>query len=185
MIISSFAVIPFGFFDYLSQPGYWHPQTLFSIPVGIEGIVFGFTIGGIAAVIFNENIHLETYQRTKLKLLSSIIIPLCILLVSFVLYAVFGINMMISLPIGMTSGILLLIILRPKLRKVILFSALYFGLLYLFLFTFWLQLFPQAVSWWNLNIYSGVTILGVPFGEVLFGFLYGGLWGPLYHLFTS
>ena len=53
MLIMSLAVLPFAFFDYFSQPSYWHPETLFSIPVGIEGLLFGFSFGGVASVIYS------------------------------------------------------------------------------------------------------------------------------------
>ena len=67
IFLSSIVLIPLGFFDYLSQPNYWHPPTFFSLPVGIEGIVFGFSIGGIASVLYEEitNKHLKKFRKKK------------------------------------------------------------------------------------------------------------------------
>lgn len=71
-------------------------------------------------------------------------------------------------------------IIRPDLVKTLLFSGLYFGLLYFLILSVWLMIFPQAQEWWNFKIYGGITVLNVPLGEVLFGFLFAGFWGTLY-----
>src|SRR5450432_1753524 len=93
-----------------------------------------------------------------------------VLIVSIGLNVLFDINIMISLPIGLLTGCLLIMIIRPDLVKTLLFSGLYFGLLYFLIFSVWLMIFPQAQEWWNLKIYGGITVFNVPLGEVLFGF---------------
>ena len=179
MLVMSFAVIPFAFFDYFSQPGYWHPSTFFSIPVGIEGVLFGFSFGGVASVLYSARTNKQrpikhTIDKRNIGALSSVLV------ISVGLWLLLDVNMMISLPIGLLAGCLLIVAIKPALTKTLLYSGLYFGLLYSFVISIWLLLFPQAQQWWNLRIYGDITVFNVPLGEVLFGFLFSAFWGVLY-----
>lgn len=177
MLVMSFAVIPFAFFDYFSQPSYWHPQTFLSIPVGIEGVLFGFSFGGVAAVLYSTKYK----QAGKFNIDTRRIAALSpVLIISIGLWLLFDLNMMITLPLGLFSGCLVIILMKPHLIKNILYSGLYFGLLYSLVLSIWLQLFPQAQEWWDLRIYGDITVLNVPLGEVLFGFLFSAFWSAAY-----
>jgi len=177
MLIMSFAVIPFAFFDYFSQPSYWHPQTFLSIPVGIEGLIFGFSFGGIAAVLYSN----QSKQAAKFNIDTKKIIALSpVLIISIGLWSLFDINMMIALPIGLLSGCFVIMLMKPRLIKNILYSGLYFGLLYSFVLSIWLLLFPQAQCWWDLRVYGNIAVFNVPLGEVLFGFLFSAFWSAAY-----
>jgi len=180
MLIMSFAVIPFAFFDYFSQPGYWHPKTFFSIPVGIEGILFGFSFGGVAAVLYSAKTNKHSRQARHIVNLRNIVALSPVLIISVGLYFLFDINMMISLPLGLLIGCLIIITMRPDLAKRLLYSGIYFGVLYFFVLSAWLLLFPKAQEWWDLKIYGGITVFNVPLGEVLFGFLFSAFWSVLY-----
>ena len=176
MLIMSFTVILFAFFDYFSQPAYWHPQRLFSIPVGIESILFGFAFGGVAAVIYPAQTTSQKQSIDIKKLLA--LSP--VLLISVGLWWVSRINIMITLPLGLLAGCLLIITMRPGLTKIVLYSGLYFGLLYPVILYLWFLLFPTTQQWWNLKIYDNITVFTIPLGEVLFGFVFGGFWGAAY-----
>ena len=180
MLIMSFAVIPFAFFDYFSQPSYWHPSTFFSLPVGIEGVLFGFAFGGVAAVIHSDGVNNKGLPVKEVIDRRNILALVPVLIISIGLYSLFGVNMMISLPLGLAAGCLIIVTLRPDLLKKLLYSGLSFGVLYVFLLAGWLLLFPKAQAWWDLRIYGDITIFNVPFGEVLFGFLFSAFWGTLY-----
>ncbi|MFI5185582.1 MAG: hypothetical protein ACHQF0_02590 [Chitinophagales bacterium] len=132
MLIMSVAVIPFAFFDYFSQPGYWHPQTFFPIPVGIEGILFGFSFGGVASVLYSIRKNKHNRKIKAIIDLRNIAWLSPVLVISIGLHFLFDINMMISLPFGLLTGCLVIVIMRPDLAKTLFFSGLYFGLLYLF-----------------------------------------------------
>jgi hypothetical protein len=184
MLTMSLAVLPFAFFDYYSQPSYWHPQTLFSMPVGIEGILFGFSFGGVAAVIYpaEEDKRSETINIIDLKNVFTLI-P--VLVISLGLHLFINVNMMISLPVALFTGCILIAWLKPALRRRLLYSGCFWGLLYMAILFAWLLLFPSAQAWWQLGIYGNVTVLNVPLGEVLFGFLFGAFWGVVYEfIFT-
>ena len=181
----SCAVILFSFFDYYSRPGYWHPPTFFSLPVGIEDILFGFAFGGAASVLYpaKTNKHDGSIKRTVDVRNMATLSP--VLIISIGLFVLFGINIMISLPVGLLTGCLLIIAIRPDLAKRLLYSVSYFGLLYLFILLLWFWLFPQAQQWWNLKIYGNITVFNVPLGEVLFGFLFGAFWSAFYEFISG
>ncbi len=180
MLIMSLAVIPFAFFDYFSQPAYWHPPTFFSIPVGIEGVLFGFSFGGVASALYSFLANKRNGIVKRVVNVRNVLIITMVLVISLGLFFMLGINMMISLLVGLLTGCFLIVTIRPDLTKPLLYSGLYFGLLYLLILSLWLQIFPRAIDWWNLKVYGDVTILRVPLGEVLFGFLFGSFWSVLY-----
>ena len=185
MLIMSSAVILFSFFDYYSRPGYWHPTTFFSLPVGIEDILFGFAFGGVASVLYpvkrikHQGPVKSTVDVRNMAALSPVLI------ISIGLFVLFGINIMVSLPVGLLTGCLLIVAIRPDLTKRLLYSGTWFGLLYLFILLLWFSLFPQAHQWWNLRIYGNITVFNVPLGEVLFGFIFGAFWGTAYEFIFS
>ncbi|HET6995753.1 MAG TPA: hypothetical protein VFI06_12260, partial [Chitinophagaceae bacterium] len=142
MLTMSLAVLPFAFFDYYSQPSYWHPQTLFSMPVGIEGILFGFSFGGVASVLYparedGRNEKANTIDVRNVLALSSVLV------ISLGLYLLINLNMMISLPVGLFTGCILIAWLRPGLQRRLLYSGCFWGLLYVSVLFAWLLLFPS------------------------------------------
>ena len=62
-----------------------------------------------------------------------------------------------------------MIILRHDLAMPMLLSGIYFGLFYTGVIIIWFNMFPDVLSWWNLDIFGGITIFHVPLGEILFG----------------
>ena len=185
MIILSFAVIPFAFFDYFSQPAYWHPETLLSIPVGIEGVLFGFSFGGVTAVLYSDKTIRPAMSSNRVIDGRNVVALSPVLIIAMGLWFLFDVNMMICLPLGLLAGCIIIMAFRQDLIKNVLFSGLYFGLLYSFVLSIWLLLFPQAQQWWHLKIYGELTFFNVPFGEVLFGFLFSGFWGAAYEFVLS
>jgi hypothetical protein len=180
MLAMSIVVIPFAFFDYFSQPAYWQPETMLDIPVGIEGVLFGFSFGGVAAVIFNaKDAKHSGYYKTSFSFRNMLSL-LPVMLISIGIWAMFGVNMMITLPVGLLAGWVIIIYFRHDLARRLLLSSLYFGILYSLVLSFWLVLFPAAQQWWNLSVYGGIAVNEVPLGEVLFGFLFGGFWNAGY-----
>jgi len=182
MIFLSLISVPLGIFDYLSQPSYWHPPTFFSLPVGIEGYVLGFCIGGIGGVIYEERAQKQLRKKkvNRTATIYHLLIPLSVVAVSFGLYLGFRLNMMQSLPLALMLGAILITVFRRDLTRPVLFSGLMFGTFYFIVLFIWLLFFPAARTWWNLAIYGNLTVLGVPLGEVIFGFVYGAFWGPVY-----
>lgn len=182
IIISSIAIMPTIIYVYYAEPSYWHPPKFFSLSIGIEDAIGGFCLGGIGGVLYEElsRKRLKKIRETvKIKLLHWLI-PLVVLIISFGLFFLFSINIMITLFFALCTGVVLLVMTRHDLTKPALLSGVYFSTLYVLILSTWFYLFPHALSWWNLDVFWGVTLIDVPLGEALFGFLYGAFWGPLY-----
>src|SRR3989338_5681864 len=178
MIITSLVILPLGIFDYLSQPNNWNPPTLFNLPIGINGIIFGFSIGGIGAVLYDEISQKHLVGQRKRKL-TYWFVPI-IMLVIGLSGPIFQINIMASLLLAMLIGLVLITLLRRDLLVAEIFSGIYFGVFYFLLMTIFSNFFPEVRGWWNLEVFNGMSLANVAIGEVLFGFLYGALWGVLY-----
>src|ERR1700733_5095884 len=117
MIVMSCAVLLFSFFNYYSRPGYWHPPTLFSLRVDIEDILFGFAFGGIASVLYPFRINKRSGPIKPFVRLKNLTALSPVLIVSLGLFLLFNINIMITLPIGLLIGSLIIVIIRPDLGK--------------------------------------------------------------------
>jgi hypothetical protein len=117
MLIMSCAVILFAFFDYYSEPGYWHPQTFFSLRVGIEDILFGFSFGGVASALYPVKTNKHNGPRKRAVEIRNMAALSHVLVISLGLYFIFDVNIMISLPIGLLTGCLLIVIIKPGLAK--------------------------------------------------------------------
>jgi len=184
ILFASLVVLPGGFLAYLSTPSYYNPPTFFSIPEGlsIEALLLGFGIGGIGAVLYEEiaNKRLRKLKKHSPTVSLRILVPAGVVATILGLYYAAGLNMMVSLPITLVLGTGVITLIRRDLAKPALLSGLYFGLLYFCIFIIWLSMFPTARGWWNLAIYGGHTVLGVPLGEVTFGFSFGAFWGVVY-----
>lgn len=175
---------PFGFSGSLFIPEYWDPITLFDLAnkakFTIEGILFCFSFGGIAAVIF------EVFFRKKLVKIKSdhkthILPYFSFIIMIIVLEFIFPDKSIYNASI---APILLAIFIGIKRRDLItqmLFGGIAFTLLYLLFFIIFNAIFPGYVeNVYTLNNLLGINILGTPIEEFIFAFAAGGCWSAFY-----
>lgn len=182
MLVMSLLAAPLGLFDFWFVPSYWQPITLFHLPVGLEGILYSFSIGGIAAVLYGEIArrtprHIHNWHRR-----SSAFVLLLTLVVFLVLKNASVPNPMIALYVALLVGIAAILYLRKDLVRGTLIGGLAFGALYFCLIRLWITIFPAAKAWFLLEGLPKTYILGVPFWEVLFGIIFAAYWGNMYEL---
>ncbi len=158
---------------------YWQPELLIKFPVGgLEDILFGFAIGGIAAVAY-EAIFVNRIclcERKKLKKEWFFLVFAIILGVTMIgLNNLFGINSIYASSLGMiVAGVIMLYF-----RRDLILNALGSGILVaLVMFTVYIIpqiLFPGAHQWmaqiWKLyGTRQGILLFGhVPLTEMLWG----------------
>lgn len=184
MLIMSLCAMPLAFFDLVFVPTYWQPVTLWNIPIGVEGFLFSFSVGGIAAVIYAELTKRKPQRipRKKYSAWRAFCVPV-LTLVSFILSFVLGIpNPEIAGYIGITVGIISTLYLRPDLARNIPYGMLAFGIVYFVSLKMWVMLFPDVESWFTTEYMPKLFVWGVPGWEALFGFFFGAFWGNLYEL---
>lgn len=185
MVTMSLLATPLGLFDFWFVPKYWKPTTLLHLPVGLEGIIYSFCIGGITAVLFAELSQKRLRHVHKWHKVGSLFVLAITVLVFLVLNYGGAPNPMIALYIGLLAGIACTLYLRKDLVRPTLVGALAFGVLYLCLLKLWISMFPDVKTWFMLQGLPKTFIFGVPLWEALFGLIFAAYWGNLYELLFS
>ena len=188
MLIMSLVVAPMGpLSEIFYLRDYWQPQLFNGWLIGIEDLLFGFAIGGIAAVIYEELFgkkYLSRHLSAHPKWMFGV--------------AVFGVIWMYvgSMVLGFNSiyvsilGFLIIgasiLFTRHDLLKDALFSGLLMGGLMLFFYFVFGYFFDGIIQkWWLLKNISGIIIFGAPLEELMWGFGWGFVAGPAYEFING
>ncbi len=190
MLWSSLIAAPFGLTEPLFVPEYWSPPSLFDLAMrtgfDIESIIFCFSIGGIAAVLYEllfkrYHVKMTTAQQYcshhRYHLLALASGPLV-----FIVLALFTEwNHIYCAAIALFVGAASASVCRPDLKKKIIAGGFLFLGLYTVFFILLTQLYPGIVEQvWNLDALSGLLFLGIPLEEFMFAFTFGMYWSSIY-----
>ncbi len=97
------------------------------------------------------------------------------------LYGLTTLNPIYSATIAMLVGAVAAMLCRPDLTRQILIGGLLFLGLYTLFFGAMILSYPGMVTEvWNLQVISGILVLGIPLEELLFAFTFGMLWSSMY-----
>ena len=168
---------------------YWEPQIFNGWHVGIEDVLFGFSIAGISAVIYEEIFGKRFAKRKNRKHHWSWFCLPCLALFALIFnvpFFVYGINSIYASIIAFLSLALLMLYFRRDL----LFDSIMSGFLvggFMFAgYLIFLSVFPDAISsWWKLHNISGVFVHNIPIEELLWAFSWGMVGGPMYEFFAG
>lgn len=191
MFLLSFLVMlagPISEFWYLKD--YWQPYYIFNLPIGgVEDLMFGFAIGGIAAVIF-ETFFLKVVCYCEAKKYHRewffVVFILIIFISMIVLDNLLKLNSIFASAIGMIIAGLTIIISRRDLIPNAVFSGLLVALTMFAVYSIPLFLFPTThiylqKAWLLYNTNFGLLLFGhIPATEILWGFSWGFAWGAIY-----
>lgn len=192
LITASFG--PISEFWYFAD--YWQPKLAFPLPVlgGLEDIIFGFSIGGIASFIY-ESLFIKKICLSKSPKLKKEWFLLIFFLVEglsmIVLNNFLKINSIFASSLGMVIVAAVMLSLRRDLIVNAFFSALFLALTMFLIYYLGQIFFPDAHLWmtriWKLyGRPEGVLILEhVPATEMLWGFSWGLVWGPMYEFLVG
>ena len=185
MLFSSLLSAPLGLTEIFFIPWYWNPKTLFNLVPGIESILFAFSVGGIAAVLYEIilNKHLRKAKDKRIETKKHYYTLICVCLVLFFLFSIiFKKDIMYSAIISMFLGAITIILTRSDLTKKTVIGGILFLMTYFVLFfimnTFILTDFVAKT--WNFEHLIGITMLGIPIEELLWAWSFGSLWAPIY-----
>lgn len=193
MLWASLFTMPFGLTEPFFVPEYWNPPSLFDLAAktgfDIESFIFAFTIGGIAAVLYelffmakHKKIPKDFEKKHKLHRLA-LLSPF----ITFFLLELFtNLNPIYSAIIALFVGGISAVLCRLDLKN----KALFGGFIFLvFYFLFFLVLNLISPGWiqgvWNLKAISGILFLGIPIEELLFAFALGIMWSGVYEHFKE
>lgn len=188
-----FMSILFGFGGIISQithlKDWWRPLTLTKTPIGIEDFIIGFSIGGIASIIYAELYHRKIKMKrlgskekdSKYYFLGNLFLASFAIVFLMIFYGL-GANSFYSAVIAYLIGIFTIYWFRKDLVADSLVSGIIVLLLGSTIYYFLFMLYPDFIQkFWYLpqNWYSGM-FLGIPIGEYIWFFLTGAFIGPLY-----
>ena len=182
MVWAGFLGLPFGLIELFFVPNYWNPLSLFGLMerygFGIEGFIYAFSIGGIAAVVYE---FLEKRRVQKISRRHHLAAFCFFLAIFFTLELVFPGKPMLNLAAAFVGGSLWIAVARPDLIKQILSSGAAFGILYFLVLCFINFLFNDFVSiFYTPQIFNNFKFLGVPIEEILGAVAGGAFWSVLY-----
>lgn len=177
-------------FVYTSD--WWYPLTITNTLVGIEDFIFGFSVGGIASVIYEEVFK----KRVRIRKINKkkefqedknfFLVCLSLLVIFFLSFYFLKINSFYSSIFAFTIP---LIYMWLK-RKDLILDSLASGFL-LMLVSFLAFIIPEFITpgWvqsaWYLENLSGIIILKAPLEDIIWFFLAGAFIGPLYEFWKE
>lgn len=168
---------------------WWKPLTITNTIVGIEDFIFGFVIGGIAAVIYEE-IFKKRIRKRKLKdekkdilfFIFALILPILF----YSSFYLFKFNTLISSIIGLGIPTLIIYIRRKDLIIDSLASGFLLLIIAVIVYTILEFLTPGWVlAFWYFKDIPNIVILNVPLNDFIWYILAGIFIGPLYEFWQE
>ena len=186
-----FISIPVGIFGLIFSFPYnldwWQPLTFTSTIVGIEDLIFSFSLAGIAAVLYEQvyrkKIKLKFFSKSKInrKKLHLYYFFISGVVLFYFLFFVLKINTFLSTVFMFSIFIALILARRPDLIKDSLFSSLLLVLFMVVIF-FVIEIISPGVvqEFWHFPNTPEQFFLGIPIDDFIFYLLFGAVIGPLY-----
>ena len=166
---------------------YWTPLTVTNTPVGIEDFLFGFTVGGIAAVIyeifFKKKVKIKKAKKNK-KMKRDRTLSFMLFLVAILFFGSFFFLRMNSFWASVIAFMIPLIIIYVK-RVDLIKSSIISGILSVLVafIVFWAVdlITPGWIesAWHFVNIPKTI-ILRAPLEDLIWALFAGAFIGPLY-----
>ena len=188
MLLMSVLIAPLGPLSELFYlRDYWQPQIFTGWVIGIEDLLFAFSIGGIAGVAY-EVFFGKRYAKRHLHKRSYFMLGIVVFGVLWMIFGnlVLGFNSIYVSTAGFLLIGLAMLVVRHDLLRDALISGLLVGVL---MFIFYLLFIPLHTGiiqeWWLLDNLSGVLIFGVPLEELMWGFGWGFVAGPVYEFING
>ena len=188
--IIAFLVEPFLLLDYWSPKYLLHHWFFNGYQMGsLEDFLYGFFLGGIAAVIYEEVFGKRFIKRRDRRYSWRwFTIPFFVIGIPLFLFPIltFKINSMYAAFISICFCVAFSIYFRRDLLIDSLASGLLMGSIYLAIILLFSALFPGILNaQWKLQNLSGIFILGIPIEEPAHAFALGALLGPFYEFFAG
>jgi len=186
---ASIFTAPFGLTEPLFVPEYWSPPSLFNLNAttgfDVESLIFCFGIGGVGAVLSNvvsgavlspvpPRERASPRHRYHLGALAA---PFML----FPLLYFFPWNPIYPAIVSMIFGAIATLLCRPDLLRKTWIGGVLFLVYYSVLLMGLEWTAPGYIDRvWNLDVLSGVFVVGLPLEELLFALAFGFYWSGVY-----
>ena len=163
---------------------WWRPITFRNTIIGIEDLLFGFGIGGIAAVVYEEIFKQKLRKIRGKKCLTLFQVTSFIgvsILLGVICFYYFELNSFISSILSMFIPTLVIWYLRKDLIVDSVFTAFILLIITFVGFGFMNLIDPGFIyKWWLFEYLSGIIIWGVPVEDIIWFFAVGLFVAPFY-----
>ena len=192
MVFMSFL---FGFVgpivEIIHLKDWWRPLTITGTAIGIEDFLFGFVIGGIATVIyediFKKKIRIRKFskERKKIENVHFAIFFLSLLAIFFIGFFL-GLNTFQGSLITLGIGILIIWFKRKDLIIDSIVTGILLTLLLFVVYSLTELITPGWVhAFWYFENVPRIIFLNAPIDDIIWYFLAGALIGPLYEFWKE
>jgi len=126
MIFASLLCMPLGLSEVFFIPHYWNPHRLFNLNPAIESLLFCFTVGGIAAVLYEVVLkkHLKKAREKRIKTKRHFYALAGVLIFSLISFSfIFKMDLIYTAIIAMALGAVAIMLSRKDLIKETIFSS--------------------------------------------------------------
>ena len=190
-----FLSIAFGVIGLIVEPihilDWWKPITITNTPVGIEDFLYGFCMGGIAGVIYEEIFkkRIRVRKEKQKNILSGnfklLIFILSFLLAFVIMFYIFRINTFISAITLLSLGTIIMCSIRPDFIPDSLFSGILILIIGFIAYSITNLITPGWVNaFWYFRNVPHIIFLNVPIDDIVWLFLTGTFIGPLYEFWV-
>jgi hypothetical protein len=175
--LSGLANTPWFIFLVFLEGNYWSPKRLGGFLLGIEDVLISFLVGAMSWLLAAWP-HRYRLGRNRLSGSSWRRYPLytCPVAGVYLLLVWSRLGPMTALIVTLLLAWGVLLLVRPKLWPLSLTGGLLFPLGYYLSVKLLYWIWPDSVQQWNLTVYWGKLIAGVPVGELMWAICFGASW---------
>jgi hypothetical protein len=175
LVMGLFAAVASFTTAYFWTTDWWRPQTITGTRIGIEDFILGISIGGVAAVLYEEIFRKKLYRRNPQTHSESIFL-LLLLTSLFFLILFWGLHFtsFFACVFAFLAISAVLIFLRRDLFICAIINGFLMTTIVLPVYYFLMIFSPGFVEKTYLfKTLSGIRITGIPIEELIFFFLFG------------
>jgi len=165
---------------------WWRPPTITGTIIGIEDIILGFALGGIAAVAYQVALNKKTRKRKGKKNTIQLILLIALSIVLGITAWSLHFHSSVVWLIAILPPTLILLSLRPDLIACSSCTGLFIMLGSIPLYTFLTLIEPNYfITWWMHQNLTGISLFAIPIEDLWWFFTLGMFIGPLYKFWCN
>jgi len=177
-VLSGLLTAPFGFTSVLVVPAYWQPRRVFEfLETGIEDLLFSFAVGAVVWLCASWRWSDRLSVRTSAVGVLPTYVAVSALGLAIALAGVgMGLDPMTSVIASFGIGLIACLRGRPGWWRLAAAGCGGFTVLYVVLVKATLTAMPAFLAQWTPSGRWGLTVLGVPAGEIAWASSFGAFW---------
>lgn len=168
---------------------WWQPITITNTRIGFEDFIIGFSVGGVASIVYEEiyKRRIVTKRASTLYKLKPISFLVMFVFLFLALFYIFNLGSFYSMFLTYLSFSLYMLFKRPDLIINSLISGIFMLIIGIEIYLLLFIIHPSYIQdfWYLKNNWYWKLILGIPAGEYIFYFLTGAFIGPLYEFLKN